>query len=416
MNAEILAVGSELLTPQRLDTNSLYLTQKLNEIGVEVAGKAVIGDDRERLTAAIEQARKRSPLVILTGGLGPTEDDVTRDAVAAACRRELIFHQEILEAIEARFRAFGRPMAPINRRQAYILDGAEALDNDRGTAPGQWYADEAGILILLPGPPNELKAVFERGCLPRLKKVVPLRHIATRVLRVAGMPESDLDQRIAPIYTRYTNPVTTILAAPGDIQVHLRGYGSSESEARVVVDELGRQIEAELGDRVYSRNGESMEEVVGQLLDARGATLALAESCTGGLLAERITSVPGSSRYFLGGWVSYTNRFKAASLGVRVETLETHGAVSAEAAGEMAEGARRAAGSTLGVAVTGVAGPTPDTGGGAAGPKPTGLVYIAVAEESGCDVKERRFIGERDRIRWQASQTALDLIRRKLLG
>ncbi|MBI3667884.1 MAG: competence/damage-inducible protein A [Acidobacteria bacterium] len=414
MNAEILAIGSELLTPERVDTNSLYLTQKLNEIGVEVVGKAVVGDDRARLTAAVEQARTRVPLLILSGGLGPTEDDVTRDAVGVACRRELVFQQEILDAIERRFRAFNRPMAEINRRQAYVLEGAEALPNDRGTAPGQWLADEAGVVILLPGPPSELKPMFERECLPRLRQVVPPRYIVTIILRVAGMAESDLDQRISPIYTRYQNPVTTILAAPGDIQVHLRAYGASEPEARVVAEEVSRQIEADLGDRVYTRCGESLEEVVGKMLEARGATLALAESCTGGMLAERITSVPGSSKYFLGGWVTYTNRAKQQWLGVSEQTLAGHGAVSAEAAREMAQAARRAAGSTIGVAVTGVAGPTLDTGAGAGGPKPTGLVYIAVADKEGCEVKERQFLGERERIRLQATQMALDLIRRRL--
>ncbi|HYM10347.1 MAG TPA: competence/damage-inducible protein A [Bryobacterales bacterium] len=416
MTAEILAIGSELLTPQRVDTNSLYLTQKLNEIGVEVAGKAIVGDDRARLALAIQQARARAEIVILSGGLGPTEDDVTRDAVASACGRELVFHQEVLEAIEARFQSLRRAMAPINRRQAYILDGAEILPNDRGTAPGQWYRDQAGVLILLPGPPNELKAMFEKQCLPRLRDVVPPQHIFTRVLRIAGMPESDVDQLIAPIYTRYTNPVTTILAAPSDIQVHFRGHGSSDSEARVVVEELARQVEAVLGDRIYSRQGESLEEVVGRLLGERGATLAAAESCTGGLLAERITSVPGSSKYFVGGWVTYSNRVKAEWLGVSAATLEAQGAVSAEAAREMAQGARRAAGSTLAVAITGVAGPTPDSGGGQAGPKPVGLVYLALADAGGCSVKERQFVGERDRIRWQASQLALDLIRRKFLA
>jgi nicotinamide-nucleotide amidase len=416
MTAEILAIGSELLTPQRVDTNSLYLTQKLNEIGVEVVGKAIVGDDRARLALAIRQARARTDILILSGGLGPTEDDVTRDAVAAVCGRELVFHQEVLEAMEARFQSLRRAMAPINRRQAYILDGAEILPNDRGTAPGQWYQDQAGLLILLPGPPNELKAMFEKQCLPRLAGVVPPQRIFTRVLRIAGMPESDVDQLIAPIYTRYTNPVTTILAAPSDIQVHFRGHGSSDSEARVVVEELARQVEAALGDRIYSRQGESLEEVVGRLLGERGATLAAAESCTGGLLAERITSVPGSSKYFVGGWVAYSNRVKAEWLGVSAATLEVHGAVSAEAAQEMAQGARQVAASTLAVAITGVAGPTPDTGGGQAGPKPVGLVYLALADAAGCSVKERRFVGERDRIRWQASQLALDLIRRKFLA
>jgi nicotinamide-nucleotide amidase len=409
MNCEILAVGSELLTPQRLDTNSLYLTQKLNDLGVEVVAKGVVGDHRERLMRAVQLARSRVELLLLTGGLGPTEDDVTRDAVAEALGRELVFHQEVLDAIEARFRSMRRQMAPINRRQAYLLAGAEILPNDRGTAPGQWYADEKGIVVLLPGPPNELKAMFEQQCLPRLQKIVPPRHIATRFLRVAGMAESDVDQAIAPLYTRYTNPVTTILAAPGDIQIHLRAYGASPSEARVLADELARQIEAALGDRIYAREGETLEEVVGKLLAAENSTVAVAESCTGGLLAQRLTSVPGSSRYFLGGWVTYSRDVKASALGVRHETLDSHGAVSAETAREMAEGARLEAGSTYSVAITGVAGPDPDDG------KPIGLVYIAVADGHGAEVKERQFLGERERVRVQAAQTALDLLRRRLM-
>ena len=415
MTAEIVAVGSELLNTQRLDTNSLYLAQKLNEIGVEVVAKTVVGDDKARLAAVIQQARSRTPLVILTGGLGPTEDDVTREAAAAACGRELLFHQEILDAIEARFRSARRKMAAINRRQAFLLAGAEALSNDRGTAPGQWLGEPAKTLVLLPGPPHELKPMFEQECLPRLRGLVPERHIVTRVLRVTGLPESDLDQRISPIYTRYTNPVTTILAAPGDIQVHLRGQGSSESEARVVVEALSRQVEAELGDRLYSREGESLEEVVGQLLESHGASLAVAESCTGGMLAERLTSVPGGSQYFLGGWVTYNAETKARWLGVEPRTLDSCGAVSAEVAREMAEGARRLAGSTLGLSITGAAGPTPDPHPGAGGPKPVGLVFLALASEEDCVVKERQFLGERERIRQQATQMALDLVRRRFL-
>jgi nicotinamide-nucleotide amidase len=408
MTCEILAVGSELLTPQRLDTNSLYLTQKLNELGVEVVGKSVVGDDRERLTEAVRLARQRVRLVILTGGLGPTEDDVTRDAVAAAVGRELVFHPPALDAIEARFRTLQRPMAPINRRQAFLIQGADMLPNDRGTAPGQWIADSLGVMILLPGPPNELKAMFEQQCVTRLRRVVPARSIVTRFLRVALMAESDVDQTISPVYTRYKNPVTTILAAPGDIQIHLRAYGSSESEARVLADELARQIEDLLGDRIYSRHGEALEEVVGGLLRRQGATLAVAESCTGGLLAQRITSVSGASQYFLGGWVAYSGSVKSSALGVLPETLEAHGAVSAPTATEMAEGARREAGATHALSITGVAGPDPD------GDKPVGLVYIAVADDRGCEVKERHFAGDRDRVRALAAQTALDLLRRRL--
>jgi nicotinamide-nucleotide amidase len=408
MTAEIIAVGSELLTPQRVDTNSLFLTDQLNGLGVEVVTKCVIGDDLNRLADAVRRAVSRSEIVVLCGGLGPTEDDLTRDAVAAALERKLIYHPEITEVLEQRFAQLKRKMVEVNKRQAFLVEGAEMLPNDRGTAPGQWIEDSGSHVMLLPGPPHEMKAMFARQCLPRLARIVPRQVIRTLVLRVTGMAESDLDQLIAPVYKKYENPVTTILAAAGDLQIHLRARCATEGEAAALLVEVGGPIELLLGDRIYSRNGQSLEEVVGDMLRDRHNTLTVAESCTGGLLGERITSVPGSSTYFLGGFITYTNRMKVEWLGVPEETIAEFGAVSKETAEAMALGARRRTGSTYALAITGVAGPD-----GGSEKKPVGMVYVSLADAAGCQVLHRQFIGDRPRIRQFATQMALDMLRRK---
>ncbi|MFB3829452.1 MAG: competence/damage-inducible protein A [Bryobacteraceae bacterium] len=410
MNAEIIAVGSEMLTPDRVDTNSLRLTAELNAIGVEVVAKSVIGDDRDRLAEAVRLAISRSEIVIVSGGLGPTEDDLTREAVAQALDRKLVFNQDIAAWLEQRFAQARRRMADSNRRQAFVIEGADILPNDRGTAPGQWVEEAGAFLMLLPGPPHELKAMFERQCLPRLQRLVPKQCIRTLVLRVAGMGESDLDELIAPVYKRYQNPATTVLAAAGDIQVHLRARCATEEEATALLGEVAAPIELLLGDRVYSRNGDPLEVVVGGLLRRAHATLAVAESCTGGLLGERITSVPGSSDYFAGGFIAYTKQMKTALLGVSAELLEQYGAVSAETAEAMAAGARERTGAAMAVSITGVAGP--DAGGEKA---PVGAVFIGISGAGGCQVHRRQFLGDRQRVRAFAAQHALDLVRRRLL-
>jgi nicotinamide-nucleotide amidase len=411
MIAEIIAVGSELLTPDRLDTNSLFLTEQLNGLGVEVVTKSVVGDDFERLAYAVRQAISRSEILILCGGLGPTEDDLTRAAVAAALDRKLIYHPAIAAQLEQRFAQLRRKMVEVNKRQAFILEGAEILANDRGTAPGQWIEESGRYLILLPGPPHEMKAMFLRQCAPRLARVVPKVVIRTLVLRITGMPESDLDQLISPVYKKYQNPATTILAAGGDLQVHFRARCSSEEEAAALLAEVATPIEVLLGDRLYSRNGDSLEQVIGEILRGHGTTLAVAESCTGGLLGERITAVPGSSAYFLGGFITYSNRLKVDSLGVPPEVIEHCGAVSKETAEAMAQGARLRTGSTYALAITGVAGPD-----GGTEQSPVGTVYVALADSAGCYVLHRQFIGDRTRIRQFASQMALDLLRRRMQG
>jgi nicotinamide-nucleotide amidase len=414
VNAEIIAVGSELLTPFRMDTNSLYLTEQINQLGVEVIFKSVVGDDLQRLTAAAQHALLRSEIVIFSGGLGPTEDDLTREAVAAALGVSLRRDEEILSGIEKRFAARGWKMSPNNAKQADVLEGATVLPNGNGTAPGQWLTGKIEgrerIVILLPGPPHELKALFEAECRERLRATLPVAFLATRVLKVAMLGESHVDARVAPIYKRFSDVQTTILAGAGEVQLHFKARAQTMEAAQSRVDEAADAVEEELDDAVYSRDGQSLEQIVGYWLQMRGATLAVAESCTGGLLGERITSVGGSSRYFAGGAIVYSNAVKTELAGVPADMIERHGAVSREVAAALAEAIRYRCESTLGIGITGVAGPT-----GGTPEKPVGLVFHALASATGTDVVERIFPGDRKRIRWFATTLALDMVRRKLM-
>jgi nicotinamide-nucleotide amidase len=414
VNAEIVAIGSELLTPFRQDTNSLYLTEKLNQLGVEVIFKTIVGDNREHLTEAAGLAVSRADVVIFMGGLGPTEDDLTREAVADALGLALHRDPEIVTNLERRFAARGWKMAANNVKQADVIAGATVLPNANGSAPGQWmsgkYEGRERIIILLPGPPHELKALFEEQCLARLRAKLPPQFIATRELKITGLGESQCDARVAPIYKLFADVQTTILAGAGEIQLHLKTHAASLEAAQERVDQLVEKIEEELGDSVFSDNGDSMEQIVGYYLQMRNATLAVAESCTGGLLAERITSVSGSSRYFVGGAVVYSDQLKTAFANVPSELIEKYGAVSSEVAIALAEGIHRRTCATFGLGITGVAGPT-----GGSETKPVGLVFHALASDQGTEVAERRFPGDRKRIRWFASQQALDMVRRKLM-
>ncbi|HSP69473.1 MAG TPA: competence/damage-inducible protein A [Bryobacteraceae bacterium] len=408
-DAEIIAVGSEMLTSQRIDTNSLYLADQLNALGVEVRRKLIVGDDRTLLTAAVRQALEYAGIVILTGGLGPTEDDVTRESVAAALGRPLAFHQEISDAIEERFRRRQRKMAEINKRQAYAIEGAQILPNTNGTAPGQWIEHEGRLVILLPGPPGELKPMFAGECLPRLIERLPRQVIRTRFYRVTGLTESDLDALIAPVYTRYANPSTTILASPGDIQIHLRARCESAEQAERLLAEVAAPIEDLLGKHLFSRNGDPLEAIVGTLLREHEATLSIAESCTGGMVGERITSVPGSSNYFLGGFITYSDLLKTELLGVDPAVIEKHSAVSKEVACAMAEGARARTGATFALSITGEAGPESSSG------VPVGTVFVGFAGPDKTEAIRFAMPGDRPRIRGFATQAALDLLRRRLL-
>lgn len=410
VKAEIIAIGSELLTPDRLDTNSLFLTEQLNRLGIEVVRKLVVGDQRGQIRDAFREALGRAELVISIGGLGPTEDDLTREALAELLGRRLILNEAILLGIQARFRRLGRQMPEINQRQAMVPEGAIVLENSQGTAPGLWLETDGRIVILLPGPPQELKPMFTQEVEGRLAWRTTAVRLYKRELRVAGMAESDVEQRIAPIYTRYPDAQTTILASPGEVQIHLRAWSADATAAEKLLKEMVERVVMALGENIFTTKGESLEEVVARDLNLNGATIAVAESCTGGLLAQRLTSIPGSSSYFLGGVVCYSNDLKRVWVDVPADLLESKGAVSMEVARALAEGIRRRSGSTLGLAVTGIAGP-----GGGSPEKPVGTVHVALAERAGGKERTLHLPGDRDRIRWQASQAALDLVRRHFL-
>ena len=414
MNAEIIAVGSEMLTPHRVDTNSLFLTEQLNLLGVDVVFKSVVGDNLRHLVAAAQHGLFRSDILIFSGGLGPTEDDLTREAVAEALGVALRRDPEIVAKLEKRFAERGWMMTPNNAKQADVIEGATILPNPNGTASGQWLSGEfegrERIVILLPGPPHEMKALFEHEVRERLRAKVPPAHLFTRTLKVAMLGESAVDARVAPIYKRYSDVETTILAGAGEIELHFKTCAATLEAAQARADEVAGLVEDELDDTVYSRDGQSLEQIVGYWLQMRNATLAVAESCTGGLLAERITSIAGSSRYFVGGAVVYSNNLKTEFSGVPADMIERHGAVSQEVAAALAEGIRYRCESTLGVGITGVAGP-----GGGTAEKPVGLVFHAVASDLGTEVIQRNYPGDRKRIRRFASTMALDMVRRKLM-
>lgn len=408
--AEIIAIGSELLMPQFRDTNSLYLTEQLNAIGIPVSMKTIVGDEENYLEHAVRGAMDRTPILITIGGLGPTEDDLTRKVVARVLQRQLVLNDDILARLLRRYKARGIEMPPNNARQALVPTGAEILENNNGTAPGLWLRTEKNHVILLPGPPSELKPMFEASCVPKLHDMAGGVAIARCVFRTACLFESALDQRIAPIYTKYKNVETTVLAKPGQVEVRLTARAKNTEEAERLMRELGDQIDRELDEYIFTRSEQTLEEVVGALLTARNATISVAESCTGGLLAYRLTNVSGSSRYFMSGIVTYSNESKMELAGIPPLLLEMQGAVSAEVAQGLAEGVRQRANTTIGVGITGVAGPT-----GGSEAKPVGTVHVAVALPGGTVHRQFLFPGDRERIRWQASQAGLDMVRRELL-
>lgn len=412
MRAELLAVGSELLGPLRAETNTLWLTERLLDAGIEVAARATVADDAALLESAFRGALSRADVVIATGGLGPTADDLTREAAAAATGRGLRRDPAILDALQARFARFGRTMSPTNEKQADVIEGATALPNARGTAPGQRLDHEGRLLVLLPGPPGEMKPMFDEQVLPLLRaRAGATRVLRRRVLRIAAMPESEVDQVAAPVYSRFGDVKTTILGAAGQIELHLVARGDGEEEAERRIEALAAALREALPGRVFSEDGRGLPEVVVGLLRERGLTLALAESCTGGLLSARLTDVPGASAVLERAFVTYANRAKVEETGVDPALLDRHGAVSEEVAAALAAGARTAAAADVGVGVTGIAGPD-----GGTTEKPVGLVFVAVDGAAGTRVRRNLFPGGRERVRFQATQVALEMLRRGLLG
>lgn len=416
MIAEIIAAGSEMLTPHRQDTNSLFLTAELNDLGVEVAFKTIVGDKLRHLTDAARTALARTDIVLFSGGLGPTEDDLTREAVAAALGISLRRDPEILTALHKRFAARQMAMPPNNAKQADVLEGAVILKNTNGSAPGQLLDTVVGeyrkIVILLPGPPRELKPLFHEAVKPLLAEILPPRRLARRTLRMALIPESQVDARTSPIYNQFTDVETTILAGHGEIQLHFTSAKATLEEAQSRVDEVASLIEAEMDDAIFSSQGENLEEVVLMMMEMRHLTLSVAESCTGGLLGQRLTAVPNSSRAFIGGAIVYTPELKTLFADVPHEMVEMHGAVSPEVARALAEGIRSRTGSSIGLSITGLAGP--GTAPGKDAERPVGRVYIGLADGRDSRVKELNLTGDREHIRWWSSQHALEFLRKTL--
>lgn len=413
--AEIIAVGSELLTPHRVDTNSLAITQRLNDIGIDVRAKAIVGDERGDLRALFVQALGRADLIVLTGGLGPTEDDLTREVVAEVLALPLVEDESITARIRRRFERRGLRMPEINRRQAMVPRGAAVLDNPNGTAPGLVIRREDKTVVLLPGPPREMKPMLDVVLREHLEPRTAGMKVIRRVVRVSGRTESHVEEAAQPVYSRWTAgqlPVsTTILASPGQIELHLSVRSDDSREADSRLDDAVSELVQALAPDVFSVDGRTMEEVVGGLLRDRHLHVALAESCTGGLATSRLTDVAGSSDYVERAVVCYGNRSKVDLLGVLPESIEAYGAVSDEVAIEMARGVRARAAVDVGVAITGIAGP----GGGREG-KPVGTVFVAAVWKGEPWARRFQFPGSREMIKFQASQAALDMIRRLVSG
>jgi len=413
--ASIIAVGSELLETTRLDTNSLFITEQLNSVGIDVVSKHVSGDDRAVLSDVLRSALARADLVVMCGGLGPTDDDLTREAVADVLARPLAENAGLVEHLKSRYakRRLSVPMPLNNLRQAMVPAGAEVIDNVNGSAPGLWIDHGAQTVILLPGPPRELKPMLTGLAASRLRARASGVVIVRRTLRIAGRFESDVDQALHPLYEQWaaaSPPVSaTILASLGQIEVHLSVRHSSREVAAAILEQSTAQTIAVIGEDVFSTDGRRLEEVVGEALAGRGLWIAAAESCTGGLVTSRLTDVPGSSRYVGSSVVAYANDAKMSLLGVPEALIAAHGAVSEPVARAMAEGIRARAGADLGLGITGIAGPD-----GGTPEKPVGTVAVALATGGGTTARTYRFFGDREVVKFQASQAALDMVRRHL--
>ena len=412
MSVELLTIGTELLLGQIVDTNASWMAQRLAEAGIDVFYKSTVGDNWGRIEAAIRLAMGRAEVVIMTGGLGPTEDDLTREVLAAVLDRPLRLDSAVLRHIEERFAHRRVTMAENNRKQAMVPEGAEVLHNPRGTAPGLLMRSGGRIFVCMPGVPSEMKPMLLEQVIPQIRDSLGIRsRIVSRVLKTCGISESTLDQRIGDYFREMRNPTIGVLAHMGEIHVRMTCKGEDPAEIARLLDDLEAKIRERLGHLVFGKDDERLEAVVGRLLRERMATLAVAESCTGGLVASRLTDIPGSSDYFERGVVSYSATAKTGLLGVPAEVIQAHGVVSLQVARAMAAGVRGLGGTTLGLATTGIAGPT-----GGTPEKPVGLVCVALAWEEGEAGREFRLHGEREQVKYRGAQMALEMLRRHLLG
>ena len=411
MEAEIIAVGSELLTSSHLETNSLFIAKELNKLGIQVIRKTVVGDREKDIARLLRTALEGSEVVIMTGGLGPTKDDITREVVAETLDRPLSLDENILAELRSCFSRADVIMTDNNQRQAMVPEGGTAIDNPNGTAPGLFLRKGKALIFLLPGPPREMQPMMRNSVTALIRKNKRTTHQLYRLLRVTSEAESSVDSRINPIYSPYTDIQTTILSSPGNIDLYFYWMGVSDRQlAESRLSELARQIQAELGDSVFTDQEEDLEEVVGEMLRDRELTLATAESCTGGMIGKMMTDLAGSSDYYLGGVVSYSDALKIEMLGVNKDTLSRFGAVSEEVAAEMATGILSRSGANIGVSVTGIAGPE-----GGTLEKPVGLVFVGLSDSCQTRVTKAKFAGPRDTIRLRTSRFVLDQIRRSLL-
>jgi nicotinamide-nucleotide amidase len=408
MNAEIVATGTELLLGQNVDTNSAWLAQQLALLGIDVFFFQTVGDNEKRLEAALKLACERSQLIVMTGGLGPTVDDVTRKVMSRLTQKTLVYHENLAKNIEEFFTKLGRPCPKVNLNQAFAPQGAVIIPNPMGTAPGFICKTGKAQVACLPGVQAEMKAMFEATLKPFLKNLAPGGVIIkSRVYKTTGIGESVLNEKIADIFEKSTNPTVAVLAHAGGVDIRITAKAQGEDEADKLLNALGKTLTTRLPNFIYALDKDNLEHIVGQLLTTRHMTLAVAESCSGGLISHRITQVSGSSTYFLMGCVAYSNESKTAALKVDPELIKKHGAVSPEVAKAMAQGVRRAAKTDIGLSTTGIAGPT-----GGTAQKPVGLVYMGLADDQETQAFEFRFSGDRETIKLKASQAGLELLRR----
>ncbi len=407
MVVEIVTTGSELLLGQIINTNAAYMASELNALGFDVLYQTTVGDNRSRMAAVIRQALSRADIVITTGGLGPTQGDITKEVCAAVFGRALLLHEASLARIKAHFVRVQRAMTDNNIRQAMIPEGAEVFNNYAGTAPGVVLEANGKLLINLPGPPSEMKDMFQRSLNPFLEDKYGFDAvIVSRVLDTFGIGESSLETSIQDLILAQTNPTLALLVRPSGVIIRITAKAKSKQEAEALIADMEKEIRSRIDKYIYAVDDAAMEDIVGEMLTARQLTIACAESCTGGFLTSRLTDVPGSSAYVMGSIVSYTNEVKSNELGVSRELLQTQGAVCEDVAKAMAEGAALKIGTDIGVGVTGIAGPD-----GGTAEKPVGLVYIAVAGRNGTVVKRNVFSGRRKEIKYKTTQTALDMVR-----
>ncbi len=412
MKAEIISVGTELLLGQIDDTNSSYISGKLAQLGINLYFKTSVGDNANRLKHALEQASARADLMVITGGLGPTVDDLTKETLADFLGYDLVLDNKILLDIKNKFKRFNFKMPEGNIKQALIFKkNSITIPNKIGTAPGFIVKKGKKIFIILPGVPVEMKEMFEKTVIPYLKKKVSANIIFSRILKIIGLPESQVNKMIKTQFESYRNPTIALLAKPGEITVRLTARGKNIPDVKKVISGVESEMNGIFGDYIFARDDESMESVVGKMLSKSKKTIAFAESCTGGLVGNRITDIPGSSKYFFGSVASYSNKMKEKVVGVRKTVIEKFGAVSKETAEQMASGIRKITGADIGISITGIAGPS-----GGTKEKPVGLVFMGIYTRKMKKVFQFKFYGTRNMIKFQASQYALNLARLYLLG